>query len=158
MNQTGQNPYLRTKILTASPHELRLLLFDGAIRFCNQAKKAIDEKDFDTSYHSIMKAEKIILELSSSLNHDVNPDVTEKMVALYNYMYRRLIDANMSRDLETIDEVIKLLQYERETWQMLVNKVQSGAKPAAAPKQAMGGYGQMTSAQQTAISSYSHSA
>ncbi|QQE11376.1 flagellar export chaperone FliS [Planctomycetota bacterium] len=164
MNQAGPNPYLRTKVLTASSEDLRLLLFDGVIRFCNQAKKAITEGDFETSYSNIVKAQKIVQELSNSLNHKVQPEVTEKMASLYNYLYRRLVDANMSRNAEALDETIKLIQYERETWQLLIKKVNpqttAAAKPAAAAaRPAVGGYGQAVATPKPAgLSGYSQSA
>ena len=164
MNQAGPNPYLRTKVLTASSEELRLMLFDGALRFCLQAKKAIEEKDFEASYDNIKKAQKIVLELSSSLNHDVEPEVTEKMESLYNFMYRRLIEVNMSRDVEIIDEVMQLIKFERETWQLLVKKVhekqgKTASAPAPRPNPAVGGYGQAVNpVQQSAISGYTQSA
>ncbi|WP_432799684.1 flagellar export chaperone FliS [Poriferisphaera sp. WC338] len=164
--QAGPNPYLRTKIMTASSEELRLMLYDGAIKFCNQAKQAIAANNYEDSYNNLSRAQKIVLELSTSLNHQIEPEVTEKMASLHNYIYRRLVDANMNREIEAIDEAIKLIQYERETWQMLMKKVHglqgvpesdgtSGEKPASNPA---AGYGELTKAQQTAISSYSQSA
>ena len=162
--QAGPNPYLRTKIMTASPEELRLLLYDGAIKFCHQAKQAIEAKQYEESYNALSRAQKIVLELSTSLNHSIEPEVTEKMASLYNFIYRQLVEANMSRETGIIDEVVKLIQYERETWQMLMKKVheKQAADPNYQPPAAAGGtaatYKQMTGAQQTAISSYSQSA
>lgn len=126
---TNANPYLRNKVMSARPEELRLMLFDGAVRFLTQGKKGIEAKDFDVSYTNISKAQKIVLELSNSLNRDVMPEVTEKLSALYTYIYRLLIDASTQRDLEKLDEAIKLLRYERETWAMLIEK--AGAEPAS---------------------------
>jgi len=144
------NPYLKTKIMTASPQELRLMLFDGAIKFCHLAKKALDDKDFESSYDTLMRAQKIVLELSTSLNHDVAPELCDKLGALYTYIYRLLVDANIGRQLKPIDEALELLQYERQTWQMLMDKAaQEGGTTASAPPADVAG------AQQTAISSLS---
>ena len=110
------NPYLKTKIMTASPQELRLMLYDGAIKFCNQARKALDDKDFESSYNALMRAQKIVLELSTSLNHSIAPELCEKLGALYTYIYRLLVDANIERLAKPIDEALELLQYERQTW------------------------------------------
>ena len=160
MNQAGPNPYLKTKIMTANAEELRLLLFDGAIKFCNQAKFSIEKKQFEESYSNIVKAQKIVLELSSSLNHKIEPEVTEKMASLYDYIHRRLVDANMSRHVEDINEAIRLLQYERDTWVMLVKKVKGkeARQQAVAPSTPITGYGQMTGVRQNAMSTYSQSA
>ena len=123
MNQTTTaNPYLRNQVLAAKPEELRLMLFDGAIRFLSIGRKGLVSKDYDVSYTNISKAQKIVLELSNSLNRDVMPEVTEKLTALYTFIYRLLIDASTTRDTQPLDEAIRLLKYERETWALLIQK------------------------------------
>ena len=150
------NPYLKTKVLTASPQELRMMLYDGAIKFCRQAQAAREADDREGVFNGLMKAQKIVLELSTSLNHDIDPDLCSKLAGLYTYIYRRLIDANINKENTAIDEVIKLLEYERQTWQMLMEKLaddNSGFQSAdpATP----GTDPSLTQAQQTAISSLS---
>ncbi len=147
--QPGPNPYLRTQIMTASPEKLRLMLYDGAIKFTGQARTALEAKRFEESYEALMRAQKIVLELSTSLKRDADPELTDKMSALYTFIYRKLVDANMNRDLAALDEAIKLLHFERDTWRMLMDKLaaEDGCQ-ASAP----------VNAQQTAISAYSRSA
>ena len=147
MQQGAPNPYLRTKILTASPQELRLMLYDGAIKFCRQAVDALKQSQFESSYNGRMRAQKIVLELSASLDHTVDPDLCGKLAALYTYIYRLLVDANMSRTPDKIEEAITLLEYEKQTWQMLMKRI--GEKGEAPPD---------AGAQQTAISSLSTNA
>jgi flagellar protein FliS len=150
MSQAQQpNPYLKTRIMTASPEELRLMLYDGAIKFANQAKIALVKRDFETSYTALMRAQKIVLELSTSLNHTVAPELCEKLSALYTYIYRLLVEANMHRQIHQVDEAIELLQYERETWQMLMRQLADQKGAAGTPSASD------TGAQQTAISSLS---
>lgn len=123
MNQPpNANPYLRNQVLSARPEQLRLMLFDGALRFLHQGRKGIESKNYDVSYTNISKAEKIVLELSNSLNPQVMPEVCEKLTALYTYIYRLLIEATTQRITKPLDEAIRLLQYERETWAMLMEK------------------------------------
>lgn len=117
------NPYLRNQVMSAKPEQLRLMLFDGAIRFLNRARKGLIDQDYDVSYTNISKAQKIVLELSNSLDRGVMPEVTEKLSALYTFIYRLLIDASTQRDTDPLDEAVKLLKYERETWAMLIEKV-----------------------------------
>lgn len=136
--------------MTASPQELRLMLYDGAIKFCRQAKIALDARNYEESYNCLMRAQKIVLELSTSLKHTVEPDLCGKLSALYTFIYRQLVDANMTRNGATIDEAIKLLDYERETWQMLMVELNKEHGQEAGPS--------MAGAQQTAISSLSRSA
>lgn len=133
MNQTAAaNPYLRNQVLSAKPEELRLMLFDGAIRFLNVGRKGLETKDYDVSYTNISKAQKIVLELSNSLNRDVMPEVTEKLSALYTFIYRLLIDASTTRTTEPLDEAVKLLKYERETWALLIEKASEAPASGAA--------------------------
>ncbi|MEQ9460170.1 MAG: flagellar export chaperone FliS [Phycisphaeraceae bacterium] len=132
----GPNPYLRTKVMTASKEELRLMLYDGCLRFCHQAKTGLEAKNFEQSYENLVKAQKIVLELSTSLNRDAAPEICDKLTALYNYIYKLLIDANMTRDAAKIEEAAKLVAYERETWQLLIEKSsgvdqQDGVTPQA---------------------------
>lgn len=129
---TAANPYLRNQVMSAKPEQLRLMLFDGAIRFLNIARKGLVDKDFDVSYTNISKAQKIVLELSNSLNRDVMPEVTDKLSALYTFVYRLLIDASTTRQTDPLDEAVKLLKYERETWAMLIEKATQPAGSGAA--------------------------
>lgn len=135
MNQPAVNPYLRTKVMTATPQELRLMLYDGALKFCRQGRSAIEAGKFEDSYNNIQRAQKIVLELSTSLKHSIEPDLCGKLSALYTYIYRQLVEANMNRDVTALDEAIKLIEYERETWQMLMHKLtdESGS-PQVAPQ------------------------
>ena len=150
------NPYLKTKIMTASPEELRLMLYDGCLKFCRLAKQAIDAQNFEKSYENLMRSQKIVLELSTSLKHEIAPDLCSKLSALYTYIYRLLVDANTQRRTEPVDEVIKLVEYERETWTLLMQQNATGSDAPAgeqANQRPANPY-----AQQTAISSYARSA
>ncbi|MEM1444930.1 MAG: flagellar export chaperone FliS [Planctomycetota bacterium] len=166
MNSAGpQNPYLRNKILTASPEELRLMLFDGALKYAKLARKVLDpddpagrvegaagetKTDYEQSYENITKCQKIVLELSTSMKSDAAPEIVSKLNALYTYIYRLLVDVNMERKIEPLDEAIKLLGYERETWAMLMQKnaeERGDQPPAPAP-----------TSQQAALSAYARTA
>ena len=150
MSQAGPNPYLRTKILTAGPEELRLMLYEGAIRFCRLARAALEAREWEKSYNNLMRAQKIVLELSTSLNYQVAPELCARLGALYTYIYRRLVDANVEHAIAAVDEAIKLLEYERETWQLLMAKTAGQPQPPPGPTG-----GSVAGAQQTAISSLS---
>jgi flagellar protein FliS len=122
INQNAQS-YLRTKIFTATPEQLQLMLYDGAIRFAEQAKVALEKKDFESSYNLISRTQKIITELNSSLKHDVAPDLCGKLAALYNFVYRKLLEANVGHELAPMDEALSILRYQRETWAMLLDQL-----------------------------------
>jgi flagellar protein FliS len=123
MTQATPNAYLRTQIMTAGPMQLRMLLFDGAVKFARHGREALANSDFEQSYNNISRTQNIVWELSNGLNHEQAPDLCDRLTALYNYMYRRLVEANMHRDPAIVDEVIELLEYERETWRQLMEKV-----------------------------------
>jgi len=136
MNAHNQpNPYLRTKVLTASPQELRLMLYDGAIKFARQAVAALEKSDWETMYNGLIRAQKIVLELQNGLKPEIEPELCERLNALYTYMYRRLVDANLERDTAPIHEVIRLLDYERETWVMVMKKLANGEGDNAEPSE-----------------------
>ncbi|MBT8486909.1 MAG: flagellar export chaperone FliS [Phycisphaerales bacterium] len=123
MSTSGVNPYLRTKVLTASPAELRLMLFDGAIKFLEQGRQGIEERNYEQMFNGISKCQNILVELMNGLVPKHAPELCEKLSALYTFMYTQLIKACSERDVEVLEEVLKLLRYERETWAMLMSRL-----------------------------------
>jgi flagellar protein FliS len=125
MTQPSANAgaYLRTKVLTASPEELRLMLIEGAIRFARQGREGLIGKDFEASYTGFSKCRAIIIELINSMRPDVDPDLCAKMSGLYTFMFNHLVAGSHEKDVGKIDKVIELLEYDRETWTLLMRKV-----------------------------------
>lgn len=134
MNPQAAQNYLRTRVMTATPEQLQMMLYDGAIRFSEQAKAALDAEDFEKSYHAISRVQKILTEMSCGLKHDVLPELCEKLSALYSYVYRKLIDANVKHDVAAIEEAIGLLKYQRETWALLLDQLGKQKAAVAASK------------------------
>ncbi len=106
--------YQNNKILTASPADLTLMLYEGAIKFCNIAISGIEEKDINKSNTNIVKTEKIIAYLRSTL--DFKQPIAEDFDNIYEYVYGRLIDANIHKDKVILDEVLGHLREMRDTW------------------------------------------
>ena len=117
--QTMQQ-YNRSRILTASPAELTLLLYDGAIKFCNLAIVAIEKKDIPAAHTNIVKVEKIIEEFRSTLNRDY--PVAEDFDRVYCYLLRRLQDANVKKDIDIINEILEHLRSMRDTWKQVMQQ------------------------------------
>ncbi len=132
MSSTEPNPYLRTQVMTASPPELRLMLFDGALRFAEMGKAGLASNDAEAAFKGISRCQEILVELISSLQPEHAPDLCAKLSGLYTFMYTRLIDASRQQSPEIMDEVLKLLRFERETWAMLLKKL--AAENAAAAR------------------------
>lgn len=112
-----QNPYeeyQRNKILTATPAEITLMLYEGAIKFCNIAIMAIEQKDMAKAHMNIMKTQRIIEEFRNTL--DRKYEVAEEFDKIYVYVLRRLFEANISKDKEILEEVNTHLRSLRDTW------------------------------------------
>jgi flagellar secretion chaperone FliS len=117
------NAYLRTKVLTASREELRLMLLDGAIKFARQGREGLAAKNYEASYNGISQCRNIVLELLTTIKPEFDPELCDRVKALYTFMYTELVEASMQKNVERIDGVIKLLEYERETWVLLMQKL-----------------------------------
>src|SRR5258707_6932531 len=104
MNPQAAQNYLRTRVLTATPEQLQMMLYDGAIRFAEQAKLALEKKDWEGGYLNCSRAQKIIAELNSGLKRDIAPELCGKLASLYNYIYRKLIEASMHHQTAAIQE------------------------------------------------------
>ena len=118
----GYAAYANNKIMTASPAELTLMLYEGAIKFANLAIVGIEEKDIQKAHTNIIKVERIIEEFQSTLDHKY--PVWEDFERVYDYIYRCLIDANIHKDEEKLQEALKYIREMRDTWKevMRLNK------------------------------------
>ena len=106
--------YQDSKILTASPAELTLMLYEGAIKFCNLALIAIEKKELMKANTNIIKAERIISEFRTTL--DFKYPVAEHFELVYDYIYRRLVEANIKKDPEILEEALGYIRDMRDTW------------------------------------------
>ena len=120
------NAYLKTRIMTASPAQLRGMLLDGAVRFARVGRDGLAEKDYENAYNGIHRCQKIIMELMDALDPSVDKDLCERLSGLYVFLYTQLMKAVTERDPAIVDEVIRLLEFEAETWQMLMNRLAEG--------------------------------
>ena len=117
------NAYQRNAILTATPPELTLMLYEGAIKFCNIGILAIEKNDYEKANTNIKKAQAIITELRVTL--DRKYPVWEDFERVYDYIYRRLVEGNIHKDIEIIEDALKYIREVRGTWKevMRQNKV-----------------------------------
>jgi flagellar secretion chaperone FliS len=110
--------YQQNSVNTASPGELTLMLYNGCLKFINHAKNAIQLKDIETKNTNILKAQKIVHELMVTLDMDI--EVSQSMMSLYDYMNRRLIEANIKNDTAILEEVEVLVTDFRDTWKQVI--------------------------------------
>lgn len=106
--------YKDNRILTASPAELTLMLYEGAIKFCNIAIMAIEKNDIEMANINIIKAERIISELRATLDYKYPAAIQFELV--YDYIYRRLIEGNIRKDKDIIEEALGYIREMRDTW------------------------------------------
>ena len=128
----GVQGYQRAATETASPAQLIVMLYAGCIRFTALGKTAIEQKDFTTSRENLLKAQAIIAELMGSLNLSIG-DLATNLMRLYDYMYRRLIDANIRRDAEAAAEVEGLLRGLLPAWEEAVKTYHAELAAGTAP-------------------------
>lgn len=117
--------YQGTKINTASPAELTLMLYDGAVKFCNMAKMALEKDDYEKANLYMQKAKRIIVQFRNDL--DFNYPVAKDFDRVYEYIYYTLVDANIKKDMELLDEALGRIKEMRDTWKEVMEKVKCGA-------------------------------
>lgn len=128
-----RNPYAKIKqnaIMTASPQELTMMLYDGAVKFGNQSKMAMVEGDYQKSHQLNIRVQDIIQEFQITLNSKYQ--VSEGMALMYDYIARRLVEANVKKDPEILEEAIGFIREMRDTWKEAM-QIAKGVKEA--PKQ-----------------------
>lgn len=119
--------YNNNKVLTASPAELTLMLYEGMIKFCNIAEAAIEQNDVQKAHTNIIKVQHIIDYLRQTL--DMKYPVAQDFERIYEYLSKRLIEANMKKDLEILKEVNEHIHSVRDTWKevMQINRAKGNA-------------------------------
>lgn len=122
----GYAAYANSKIMTASPAELTLMLYEGAIKFCNIAIRAIEEQDIQKAHNNIVKVENIISEFQATLDHKY--PVAKDFDEVYKYLKQRLLEANIKKDKEILEEVLKHLRTMRDTWKDVMRMTNNGSK------------------------------
>ena len=110
--------YGTNKVTTATPAELTLMLYEGAIKFCNIAQLAMEKKDNEKANLNIQKARNIIVELQSTLNFDY--PVAKDFDVIYSFIFERLTAANVSKDPAVIDEILEQLRDLRDIWKQVM--------------------------------------
>lgn len=119
--------YNNNKVLTAAPGELTLMLYEGAIKFCNIAESAVEQKDIQKAHINIIKVQRIVDYLRQTL--DMKYPVAQDYERIYVYLSERLVTANMKKDKAILEEVNEHLHSIRDTWKevMRLNREKGNA-------------------------------
>jgi len=110
--------YQQNSVMTASPGELTLMLYNGCLKFIKQGKVAIESNDSQEKNVNIQKAQKIIMELMTTLNMEI--ELSQQLMPLYDYVNRRLIEANIKQSVEILEEIEGILSGIRDSWKQAV--------------------------------------
>ncbi len=127
MNQYVKQ-YQKSSIETASREQILIMLYDGAIQFLNKAKISMQNNEIEATHNNLMGAQNIIQEFINSLDREVAPQLAENLTSLYEYFIRRLIHANIKKEIEPIDEVLKYLKNLKSTWEKAILIAQQESK------------------------------
>jgi flagellar protein FliS len=131
MSSAVQNEYLVTEVMTATPQKLQLMLVEAAIRATLKAKKLRGAQQEAPAGDAILQAQEIVAQLIAGLNPDPEAAIARRMAAVYNFVFRSLVQAHLRQNNTGLDEALRILLIERETWQQACQ--QFGSKQAAAP-------------------------
>jgi len=128
-NNRAYEHYRENSVYTARPEELTLMLYNGLIKFIMQAQNSISKKEVEKAHRYNIKAQDIIIELMGTL--DRNYEISESFMLIYDYLKRRLIDANTKKDSEILSEVLVFAKDLRDTWTAAIKE---SRKTNAAPR------------------------
>lgn len=123
MNQYVKQ-YQKSSIETASREQILIMLYDGAIQFLNKAKIAMQNKQIEQTHNNLIGAQNIIQEFINSMDREVAPQLAENLISLYEYFIRRLVYANVKKQVEPIDEVLRYLKSLKATWEKAIELAQ----------------------------------
>lgn len=120
-----QDVYRRQAIMTASPVELIIMLYDGCRKFLMMAQRAIEKNDAATAHKHLIKCQDIIGELVNSL--DMRYEISEDLLDLYEFIIKQLAEINMTKNAEAIPPVLEIVETLRNTWQEVFDNQQKGS-------------------------------
>jgi flagellar protein FliS len=119
MTTNPYQQYQRTQAETASPGELIVMMYGGAIRFLTVAKQKIELDDLASAHSSLLRAQDVILELMVSVDMSVG-EVARNLYDLYEFMHQHLVKANVKKDVAMVDEVVELLRELLSAWEQAI--------------------------------------
>lgn len=120
--RAGADKYLETKVMSASPSELRLMLLDGAIKFCRQGRDGLMQRQYEAMYNGFTRCRAILVELMTTAKPEPDRALYDRVIALYTFLIMHLMESSIEKDVKKADKVIELITFERETWAMVMAK------------------------------------
>lgn len=115
MVNNAYNQYMKSSIMTTPPEELVIMLYEGAMKFLKRAMIFLEDNNIEKAHKSILRVQDITIEFMSRVDTDY--EVGKQLFSLYEYMHRRLIEANTKKDAEILKEIYGMYEELRDTWQ-----------------------------------------
>ena len=106
--------YRQQRILNAPPEHLTLMLYNGCLKFIDDGRAFLEQKNYEEANNSLQKAQRISSEFRLTLNFDY--EISHQLLPLYNYVYDRLVEGNIKTDLAQIDEAKGIITELRDAW------------------------------------------
>ena len=131
MPPKGHAEYLANQVMAASPEQLVIMAYDGALRFARLAREAMKADDLKMHSLNILRTQDIVMYLLSTLNSEASPELSFDLSRIYVYIHGRLTDANVESDVGIMDECIELLSNLREAWAVAEAKLKAPLEEAA---------------------------
>lgn len=125
--------YILAEVATATPQKLQLLLIEAAMKNVHRTKLLWQEQKYDVAIDSLIKAQDIVAEILCSFDKENFPDLAKKLASIYVFIFRRLAEASMSHDPAKLDDALRVLATERETWQMVCEKFGASTTESKTP-------------------------
>jgi flagellar protein FliS len=131
--QNVAEAYLETQVLTASPERLHLMVVDAAVRFARQSLGALEEKNIEAAYLALTRSRSCISEILTGIDAKPNPELAERLRALFVFVHQNLTRADLMRDPQLVREALEILQIHRKTWLDLMARLQPEQADCAEP-------------------------
>jgi flagellar protein FliS len=122
MTLPSRNQYLESRVATAPAHRLHLMLIEGAIRFGRQAEDALRRGDTQAADAPLMRVINIVGEMLVGVRGQ-DTELSQQIANLYLFIFRRVAEAKVNDDVAKLSEALRLLEFERETWQLACDKM-----------------------------------
>ncbi len=123
MESSARDGYLATEVLTAPPQKLQLMMIEGAIRFAAGTRQLWSQQRDHEACESLLRAQETVGQLLASIDREAEPQLTGRAAAVYMFIFRCLLDASLQRDQKKLDDAVRVLEVERETWRQVCEKL-----------------------------------
>ena len=121
-NLAARQNYLQAEVHTATPQKLQLMLVEAAIKNIHRTKKAWEEERFEAGFEALARAQDIVTEILTSVDKEGNPELAGKIASIYVFIFRCLAEGGMTHDSHKLDDALRVLTSERETWRQVCEK------------------------------------